>query len=132
MLPNTDIEVRKSRIHGRGVFALRDFKPGEVVLMWDTSYALTDDEYAKLPDDQKQYATRYRGGWILMQEPMRYVNHSCDANTASQEGTDVATKPIRAGEEITSDYRPEMKKGERMKCRCRTESCEGFIVGTGL
>ena|SRR3989344_3811348 len=132
MLPNSDIEVRKSRIQGRGVFALRDFKPGETVLVWDTSFALTDDEYARLPDDQKQYATRYRGGWILMQEPMRYLNHSCEANTVSDDGKDVATRPIRAGDEISSDYRSEMKAGERMKCRCRTKSCVGYIEGTGL
>ncbi|MCE9541012.1 SET domain-containing protein-lysine N-methyltransferase [Candidatus Kaiserbacteria bacterium] len=132
MLPNTDIEVRKSRIQGRGVFALRDFTPGETVLVWDTSYILTDDEYARLPEDQRHFVVRFKGEWLYMQEPARYVNHSCEANTVARDGTDVAVAPIHAGDEITSDYRSEMPSGERMKCLCGTKSCTGYIEGAAV
>ncbi len=130
MAANTDIEVAPSEIEGLGVFAARDFRMGETVLVWDTSNAVTEEEYARLSDEQKDLIARYKGGWIRMVEPMNRVNHSCEANTTSRDGTDVATRLIHAGEEITSDYRKEMKIGERMECRCGAPSCHGFITGT--
>ena len=131
MLGN-DIEVRKSRIEGRGVFALREFHPGGVVTTWDTSNTLSDEQYKNLSDDQRRYVTRYQGGWLFMQEPASYINHSCEPNTRALNGHDVAIAEIHMGDEITSDYRPEMKVGEEMKCRCGTKGCLGYIIGTGL
>ena len=131
MLPDSDVEIRKSRIEGLGVFALRDFAVGETVFEWDTSNTISDEQYERLPEDQQHLVTRYRGEWLFMLEPMSRVNHSCNANTVSDDGRDVATKEIHAGEEITSDYRSEMKAGEQMKCRCKTPNCIGYIVGTG-
>lgn len=132
MLDGPDIEVRKSKIQGRGVFALRDFLPGEIVFKWDLTNALTDEQYAQLPYEQKQYVVRYRGEWIYMMEPMRYINHSCDPSTLPINGADVAVRTIKAGEEITSDYGPVMLRGETMSCQCGYASCSGAIVGTSL
>jgi SET domain-containing protein len=124
-----ETEVRKSKIEGKGVFALRDFKPGEIVIAWDTSNTLSEDEYARLPEDQRRYVVRFKGQWLYMMPPSRYVNHSCDANTRALNGADVAIKEIHAGEEITSDYRSEMKLGEKMECHCGAATCIGYIVG---
>ena len=38
----TDVTVKKSKIHGMGVFAARNFKKGEVILKWNTSHELTN------------------------------------------------------------------------------------------
>lgn len=130
MLDGPEIEVRKSKIAGRGVFALRDFKPGEIVFQWDLTNTLTDEQYAHLPAEQKRYVVRYRGEWIYMLEPMRYINHSCDPNTVPMNGADVVIREIKAGEEITSDYRPVMPEGETMACHCGASTCAGTIVGT--
>jgi SET domain-containing protein len=129
---DTDIEVRKSKIEGRGVFALRDFKPGAVVVEWDTTNTLSDREYEQLPEDQRSYVARFKGGWLYMLEPARYVNHSCDPNAIPLNGADVAIREIRAGDEITSDYRSVMPIGERMECRCGASTCMGYIVGTAV
>lgn len=125
-----ETEVRKSKIHGSGVFALRDFKPGEIVIEWDTSNTLTDAEYERLPADQHAYVVRLNGEWLYMLAPARFVNHSCDSNTVPLRGNDVAVRDIEAGEEITTDYRSVMPLGERMDCRCGASSCQGFMVGS--
>ena len=33
-----DVAVKKSKIEGLGVFALRDFKKGEIVIKWDIAH----------------------------------------------------------------------------------------------
>lgn len=132
MMLGNDTEVRKSPIQGRGTFALRNFTAGETVYDWDTTNTLTDDQYSRLPDDQKQYVVRYKGSWLYLLEPMRYVNHSCDPNTMPVGAADVTMRDIKVGEEVTSDYRPVMPKGERMKCVCGATNCMGYIVGTAV
>ena len=124
--------VGKSRIQGNGLFALEDFKSGDIVVAWDTSNVLTDEQYERLPDDQRRYVVRYKSGWLYMVGPGRSINHSCDSNTIPLNGNDVAIRDIRAGDEITSDYRPVMPAGERMECRCGAATCMGYIVGTAV
>lgn len=127
-----DTEVRLSRIEGKGVFALRDFEPGEVVFEWDTSEEVSDAAYGRLTDEQKRYVARHDGRWIFMQAPACYINHSCEANTNAIAGKDVVVRPIRAGEEITSDYSADMRSGDTMRCRCRAASCTGSVTGTAI
>ncbi len=132
MFLDVDTAVGKSKIDGRGVIALRDFNPGEIVIPWDTSNTLTDAEYERLPEDQRRYVARYKGEWLYMLEPARFVNHSCDSNTVPLRGNDVAVREIKAGDEITSDYRSVMLSGERMACRCGAQNCMGYIVGIAV
>lgn len=124
--------VGKSKIQGQGLFALEDFKPGDVVVAWVTSNTLSNEEYERLPEEQRRYAVRYKGGWLYMLGPGRSINHSCDPNTIPLNGSDVAIRNIAAGEEITSDYRPVMPVGERMECACGASNCVGYIVGTAM
>lgn len=132
MMLDIKTAVGKSKIEGMGLFALEDFKPGDIIVAWDTSNTLSDAEYERLPKDQRRYVVRYNGGWLYMMGPGRSVNHSCDPNTVPLRGSDVAIRDIHAGDEITSDYRPLMPQGERMECRCGTANCAGYIVGTAI
>lgn len=127
---NQDVEIKTSLIEGRGIFAKKDFNPGETVLVWDTSHELSEEEREALPQSEKPFTCRLNGKWILVQEPERFMNHSCEANTISGEGKDVAVRAIAEGEEITADYRGEMKIGSRMDCHCGAASCNGYIEGT--
>lgn len=99
-----EVIVKQSSIHGKGIFAARDFKSGEIVLRWDTSIILSDDEVAKLSDDEKRYVNFMEGVHVYMQEPERYMNHSRDANTIAKMFRDIAIRDIKEGEEITSNY----------------------------
>lgn len=47
-----DISIKKSKIHGKGVFAKRDFKKGEVVLKWHPK-KLTKKQVNELSDNEK-------------------------------------------------------------------------------
>jgi len=127
---NSGIEVKTSPISGRGVFATKEFQPNDVVLVWDTSHIVDDKDIDSLSEADNHAIARYQGKWIVMQPPLRFVNHSCDSNTRPDGGRDMAVRHVSPGEEITTDYRPVMKKSERMECHCGGASCQGFISGT--
>lgn len=122
-----DVVVRKSRMHGKGVFAARDFSKGEVVLKWDTSNELTEEEVDKLPEKEREHVTYLGGKYVLMKPPERYVNHSCDANTTAKNHCEIAIRDIRKGEEITADYSKECDESFRMKCSCGSRNCRKVI-----
>jgi len=122
-----DIIVKKSKIEGKGVFANRDFKKGEVVIKWDISQQLTKDEVDKLSKIKRKYVIYLNGKYTLMQPPARYVNHSCEPNTNVHNFCDVAIREIKRGEEITSDYTVGGIPGERMICKCGSKNCRIII-----
>lgn len=114
-LPRHLFILKPSSIAGVGVFSLQDIKAGESVddlfdqgedvrLMNPETVPLAlRDHGVKQPDGTYSYAenlNRMSVGW--------YMNHSEDANVRSVNDGDtlfVAVKDIRAGEEITIDYR---------------------------
>jgi len=121
------VEVRRSPIHGVGVYARRAFEAGEVVLRWDTSRRLTASEAAALPEGERRYTHPLDAGTaLLVQPPERYVNHSCDNNTVVRDFCDVAVRPIAPGEEVTSDYSAD-GSGSRFACSCGAPNCRGFV-----
>ena len=122
-----DVEVRRSGIDGLGVFALRPFNSGEVVLRWDVSKRVPGVQASGLPDSERIYLHPYdEDSLVVVQPPERYVNHSCDNNTSVRDFCDVAVRDIRAGEEITSDYEAD-GAGLKFECRCGSANCRGSI-----
>ena len=124
-----DVVIKKSKIHGKGVFAARDFKKGEIVIDWATcSNTLTKEEVDKVPKSQKRYVSYLgKGKYVFFKSPGKYVNHSCDSNTKPINGCDVAVRDIKKGEEITADYVREKVPGLNMKCKCGSKNCRGII-----
>jgi len=51
-----DIFIKKSNLHGRGVFASRDFKKGEIVLSWHPK-KITKKQVNELSDMEKGVCT---------------------------------------------------------------------------
>jgi len=68
-----DILMKKSKISGKGVFALRDFKKGEVVLKWNPK-PIKKSEINSLTSRKKTYIVNFGKKYFLMQSPERYVN----------------------------------------------------------
>jgi SET domain-containing protein len=126
-MKTNDVLVKKSSIHGSGVFAGRDFKAGEIVLRWDISNTLPDKEVAKMTEDEKRYISYMDGKYIIMQNPEKYVNHSCDSNTTAKHFCDIAKRDIAKGEEITADYKEELPPNVHMRCNCGSKKCVGII-----
>ncbi len=123
-----DIVVKNSKIQGKGVFAARDFKKGEVIIRWSScSRIISKKKLAKLPKSKKKFVSHYqRGKYVLFSSPGKYVNHSCNSNTKAKNDCDVAIRAIKKGEEITADYILE-KVPVSMKCKCGSKNCKRII-----
>ncbi|MBS3148936.1 SET domain-containing protein-lysine N-methyltransferase [Candidatus Woesearchaeota archaeon] len=124
------ITVKKSSKGGKGVFAARDFKKGEVVLIWDISHQLSREQIKNLSQDDQNH-TNYIGTdtYTLMQSPEKFVDHSCEPNTYVKNQQDIALIDIEKGEEITTDYSLNGIDDWEMQCNCGTQNCRKVIYG---
>ena len=126
-MKSDSVVVKKSKIHGKGIFATKEFFKGDVVLHWDLSHIVPDNEVENMTNDQKLYATSLNGLTVVMQSPEKYINHSCEPNTESRDLCDFAIKDIKIGEEITSDYSNGMPPNTSMDCNCDSQKCRKII-----
>ena len=120
-----DFIIKKSKINGKGVFALRDFDKGEVIFRWSPK-PIEKSEIELLSARDKTYVVCLGKRYFIMQSPERYVNHSCEANTTVKDNGDVATRKIKKGEEITSNY-IKTKGGSSFGCKCGSKKCRKII-----
>ena len=100
----SDVLIGKGKLAGKGVYAARDFKQGEIVVQYHLE-PLTKEEFSNLPKSEKMFTHSYRGQIFLYQEPERYVNHSKNPNTYQDhiQKADIALHDIKEGEMITTD-----------------------------
>jgi uncharacterized protein len=125
----TSIVVKDSGIHGRGVFAARDIRPGEIIIDWEEcSEKLTATDVEKLSADERKRVSLIDGQYVLFKPPACWVNHSCAANACGKNKNDVAVRAIKTGEEITVDYILEKVPGLNFQCNCRSPNCRGFLT----
>jgi hypothetical protein len=110
-------------VEGHGVFAKRDFSK--------------DDFIGFLKGKKSKNATResLQCNAFLHIEPalnnfVRYLNHSCDANAYFCGRNLYAWRQIKKGEEITIDYNcTEYVLFTPFKCNCSVSDCVGEIKG---
>ena len=122
-----NVIVKESKIEGKGVFAARDFKKGEVVLDWSDSLIFTPEQAKKLPEEDKKYIYYDRNKRVLVKSPARFVNHSCDPNTFICNFCGIAKRDIKKGEEITEDYSKENNPDLKLECNCGSKNCKGIV-----
>jgi uncharacterized protein len=108
-----------SAIAGIGLFAAEDIPKGTVTwrFMEHFDRLLTEEDIESLPEVARAalldhvYLHSPTGKFVLCADNARFMNHADEPNTegvheaGAIEGYDVATRDIRAGEEITCDYR---------------------------
>ena len=96
--------IGKGNLDGKGIFADRDFKKGEVVVKYNLK-SLTRQELDDLPESEKKFVHKHWDTIYLYSEPERYVNHSDNPNTYQdlKNKCDVALRDIKKGETITTD-----------------------------
>jgi len=126
------VEVRDSKVQGTGVFVLKEYKPGELVLMIDDSHAVTDESV--LTTEQHEFDLDYVDDKIiLMQAPEKFINHSCDPNvyvrTLGGVRHVLAMRDIVSGEEITYDYAVNGDNDGTFACHCGSPICRKEYVG---
>ena len=117
-VPHSDVYVRlrPSRIHGIGVFAIRDIPKGTYVFRGDTGDMVwvskvstkgLDVETRKLYRD---FCVSRNGTYgcpsnFNLLSPAWYLNHSKKPNVAADRNYDFySIRRIRRGEELTADY----------------------------
>lgn len=128
------VSLKKSKMQGIGVFAERNFKKDEVILEIDDTHIVKD--YSKLTQKQKEFDCDYlaHGLVILMQEPERSINHSCDPNiyvkTVNSVRQVLAMRDIKVGEEITFDYAINGDNDGTFICHCGSRNCRGVYHGS--
>lgn len=115
-----DLEIKKSPIAGRGLFATRAIARGSVVLVWHPKI-LSQAEAKALRDDEQNFLIPEGNHVLWMQPPERYMNHSCQPNTHAIGHSDIALRDIQPGEEITSHYIDQ--ETENFECRCGRANC---------
>jgi len=139
--------VRRSAIHGRGVFATEVIRRGERIIeykgqraTWDEAMARPDSDpddpahtFLFELDDGRVIDARVRGN------AARWINHSCAPNCETFEDDRgrvfiEARRRIEPGEELTYDYKltvdGRMSKQERAQyvCRCGKRGCRGTLI----
>jgi pyruvate,water dikinase len=99
-----DIIIGEGNLAGKGIYAARDFKKGEIIISYNL-IPLTQQEFDNLSQGEKEFTHKHYGVIHLYSEPERYVNHSSQPNTYQDltHWRDIALRDIRRGEMITTD-----------------------------
>jgi len=130
-------EVRESKIHGRGLFAIADIVKDEIVAvkgghivdgktlrekitprLGPVEIQIDDDLFiAPVTEEERELS-------------MLYLNHSCDANLGVRgEITFVTMRDIRAGEELTHDWAMTDDDSYSVECKCSAPNCRKILTG---
>ena len=138
-------EVRRSKIHGRGVYATRRIRKGTRVVEYlgeRITHDVADDRYEMKDDDGHTFL------FVVNDEicidagvggnAARYINHTCNPNCETViENERVfidAIRTIRPGDELGYDYQLTWESTddpEELKlygCRCGARQCRGTML----
>jgi uncharacterized protein len=140
------IQVRKSGVHGKGVFALQPIAAGERIIEYKGEIISWPEALRRHPHDPKDPNHTFYfhvddkhvidakvGG-----NAARWINHACAPNCQADE-TDgrvfiKALRALKAGEELFYDYgliideryTPKLKR--EYACRCGSKRCRGTML----
>lgn len=125
---NEGYELRITEGKGEGIFATRDFKAGEIVMVGRIKEYLTKNHSHASQISENQYV--FHDGFISK------VNHSCNPNCGikvNETGAHdfVAMIDIKVNEEITFDYVMRNYTIDHFECLCQcgAKNCRGYIKG---
>jgi SET domain-containing protein len=140
------IEVRRSPVHGMGVFATRRIPKGARIVEYlgeRIGHREANRRYAqKLADDNHTFLFVVDRGIVIDAgtdgNEARYINHGCDPNCESViENRRVfidAVRTIQKGEELKYDYSIPRDRDdpenidEVFACRCGVQVCRGTML----
>jgi SET domain-containing protein len=144
------IQVRRSGVHGKGVFALIDIAKGERIIEYVGEVITWEEAQRRHPHDpndpnhtfffhidDKHVIDALYGG-----NASRWINHSCGPNCEADEDQGriyiKARRKIKAGEELNYDYglvideplTAEIKAD--YPCWCGSAKCRGTLLSSDL
>lgn len=140
------IQVRRSGVHGKGVFAIKPIASGERIIEYKGEIITWPEALRRHPhdpsdpnhtfyfhiDDKHVIDANVNGN------AARWINHACDPNCEADE-TDgrvfiEALRDIAPGEELFYDYgliideRYTAKLKKQYECRCGSPRCRGTML----
>lgn len=138
--------VRRSPVHGRGLFANNTIVAGEFVCEYKGARVSWKDVLDQLPSDRSQPGHTFffdveegividgsKGG-----NGARWLNHACSPNCEAELSNNCifiyALRDISPGEELTLDYalvvdgRHSCKIREEFRCYCSLPDCRGTML----
>jgi len=106
------IKLKKSRIHGIGLFAAQSIKKGQKIYTHNDRLDLfvSEEEFSSLEEDEKTtikhygYFDKNKNKWHLAFDDIRFCNHSFHGNINLEGKNLIAKKDIKKGEELTQNY----------------------------
>lgn len=142
---NPFCEIRRSPIHGMGVFSSRKIRKGTRILQY-VGELIDKEESNRRGLALFEEARKTGGASVYIFElndecdldgnkpynDARLINHSCDPNAEMVNEDDelwlFALRDILPGEEITFDYGYDIEHFLDHPCRCGSDNCIGYIV----
>jgi uncharacterized protein len=142
------IEVRRSGIHGNGMFALRNIPQGQILIEYQGRIINWKEALRRHPHDPKQpnhtfYFSLEDGRVIDGNDDgndARWINHACKPNCEADEDEQnsrvwiKALRDLKKGEELFYDYglvidEPYTKKLKAdYQCLCGAKACRGTML----
>ena len=136
------IKSKKSKISGKGIFAIEKIKKGETICFMEGDLIDIHEMIGRV-DNKFENGSDPLGVdnemYIDLDEPYRNTNHSCNPNAFIRKRNElVALKNINKGDEITFDYSTTMndnkeeieKTGGELwttPCNCGSKNCRKII-----
>lgn len=140
------IQVRRSAVHGKGVYAVQDLAAGDTLIEYVGEIITWEEAQARHPHDPKnpnhtfyfhidesRVIDALYGG-----NSSRWINHACDPNCEADEREGrifiKALRDIAAGEELNYDYgliieeRYTKKLKAEYPCWCGAVTCRGTLL----
>ena len=145
-LKSKRIQVRRSGIHGKGVYAVAPIAEGQRIIEYTGERISWDEAMDRHPHDPAQpnhtFYFHVEDGQVIDAlhggNSSRWINHACDPNCEADEVDGrvfiTALRNIEAGEELFYDYglvieeryTPKLKK--EFACYCGSPLCRGTML----
>jgi SET domain-containing protein len=136
------LKVRRSRVHGRGVYAGELIRKGTRIIEY-TGQRVPEREVVEDKNDPHTFYFGLDNGEVIDPEiggnVARWINHSCDPNCESidEDGRIFiyAVRKIEPGEELSYDYALQIdepinrKSKKQYQCFCGSPDCRGTMLG---
>lgn len=126
------VVVRKTVGRGKGVFALRNFVEGAQVAVIAGKVVSDVDALRMSRHALNHMSAVSLHDWILVDSPVKFINHSCDPNVFERDGVVYAMKGVCSGGELLFDYSlngvPNVDDW-KMICKCGSPECRKIVHG---